>query len=412
MSSSAAKPQVSAEPGLSRASMLVAIGIFATSFSQPHFLGRLPIQNLLKNELHVSRAANAAFFFWAGLAWYFKPIAGLLTDAFPLFGRQRASYMAMGALLGGLAWIALAYTPHEYKSLLLVCTVITIFMVLASSALAAYMAEAAQALAGTGPLAAVRGFTEQLCLVAVGPAAGFLASIAFHWTAFSCAAFLLPLAPAALFLMREQRRPPSPETVFSNAARSIGIAGKSGFLWAAGGITLLFYIAPGLNTAIFYRQQNDLHLATQTQGFLQLLSGSGGVIAAIIYGVFSSRFSFRSLLVSSLIFGTLANLGYLFYTSVTHAQMIESFNGFGYTLAELALMDLTLRAAPKGSEGLGMAILLSLKTFAIFGTDWLGAQLMDVWHLTFGSLVLSNAFTTVLTVPAALVLTRYRNQER
>ncbi|HWB97733.1 MAG TPA: hypothetical protein VG672_13560, partial [Bryobacteraceae bacterium] len=143
MASSAAKLQTSGEPNLSRATSLVAIGIFATTFAQPHFLGRLPLQNLLKNELHVTRATNAAFFFWAGLAWYFKPIAGLLTDAFPLFGRRRASYMATGALLGALAWVALAYVPHEYKWMLLVCTIITVFMVLASSALAAYMAEAA-----------------------------------------------------------------------------------------------------------------------------------------------------------------------------------------------------------------------------------------------------------------------------
>src|ERR1035437_3074470 len=99
MPTSAATPDTSGNPSLSRATAMVAIGIFATTFSQPHFLGRLPLQNLLKNELHVTRAANAAFFFWAGLAWYFKPVAGLLTDAFPLFGRRRASYIAAGALL-------------------------------------------------------------------------------------------------------------------------------------------------------------------------------------------------------------------------------------------------------------------------------------------------------------------------
>ena len=315
---------------------MVAIGIFATTFSQPHFLGRLPLQNLLKNELHVTRAANAAFFFWAGLAWYFKPVAGLLTDAFPLFGRRRASYIAAGALLAALAWIVLAYTPHEYNSMLLICAVITTFIVVASSALAGYMAEAAQALAGTGRLAAVRRLVEQCCVMALGPVAGYLASTAFSWTAFTCAAFLLPLVPAALLLMRETRGEASAETVLNAAARRIGIAGKSGLMWATGGITLLFYVAPGFSTAVFYKQQNDLHLTTQTQGFLELLSGSGGVIAALIYAAISTRFPFRNLLVSCLFFGTLANLGYLFYTTPARAQLIESFNGFGYTLAELA----------------------------------------------------------------------------
>ena len=39
------------------------------------------MQNLLKNELHLDRSSSSAFFFWAGLAWYLKPFAGIVTDA-------------------------------------------------------------------------------------------------------------------------------------------------------------------------------------------------------------------------------------------------------------------------------------------------------------------------------------------
>ena len=46
-----------------------------------------------------------------------------------------------------------------------------------------------------------------------------------------------------------------------------------------------FYIAPGFGTALFYKQQNDLHLTTQAQGFLQLIAGVFGVLAAVGYGI-------------------------------------------------------------------------------------------------------------------------------
>ena len=46
----------------------------------------------------------------------------------------------------------------------------------------------------------------------------------------------------------------------------------------------LFYIAPGFATALFYKQQNELHLGTQAQGFLQLIAGVCGVLAAVGYG--------------------------------------------------------------------------------------------------------------------------------
>jgi len=52
--------------------------------------------------------------------------------------------------------------------------------------------------------------------------------------------------------------------------------------------------------------------------------------------------------------GTMANLVYLFYSLVGRARMCETFNGFGYTLAELSLMDLAIRATPNGSEGQGL----------------------------------------------------------
>ena len=64
------------------AALVIVTGVFATTLAQTQVLARLPLQNLLKNELHVDRTTNAAFFFWAGLAWYLKPLAGILTDAF------------------------------------------------------------------------------------------------------------------------------------------------------------------------------------------------------------------------------------------------------------------------------------------------------------------------------------------
>ena len=48
-------------------------------------------------------------------------------------------------------------------------------------------------------------------------------------------------------------------------------------MWAAAGLMALFYIAPGFSTAVFYRQQNELHMNTQGQGFLQLIAGIIGV---------------------------------------------------------------------------------------------------------------------------------------
>jgi len=171
---------------LTYAAIVIVAGVLATTLAQTQVLARLPLQNLLKNELHADRTANAAFFFWAGLAWYLKPFAGILTDAFPLFGSRRKSYILISATLAALSWLALIVTPHEYRALLFVVIVINTFMMITSTVVGGYMVETAQASSGSGRLTALRQFVQQACWIVNGPAAGYLASIAFGWTAAAC----------------------------------------------------------------------------------------------------------------------------------------------------------------------------------------------------------------------------------
>ncbi|MDE3105883.1 MAG: MFS transporter [Acidobacteriota bacterium] len=392
--------------GLNQASILLAIGVFATSMAQPQVLGRLPLQNLLKNELHVDRTMSSAFFFWAGLAWYFKPLIGVVTDAYPMFGSRRRSYLTIFTLLATLSWLALVFLPHHYHVFLVDAVVTNAFMVVASTVIGAYMVEAAQATGGSGRLSAVRQLVQQGCFVILGPIAGFLASIKFGWTAGACAGTMFLLFPATLLLVKEQRQPVDGAAVLRKARQQILDVAQARTMWAAAGLMALYYLAPGLTTAIFYRQQNVLHMNTQQQGFLVFLTGSFGVAAAIAYGYLCRRLALRTLLFWSLTLGTAVGLLYLDYTTIHKAQMMDSLNGFISTLVELALMDLAVRSTPAGSEGMGFALMMSVRNFALYGTDWFGSRLLDKYHYTFNSLVLLNALTTLLAVPCVFLLSR------
>jgi BT1 family protein len=392
-------------PYLRSATVLIAIGVLGTTLAQPQTLAHLVLRNLLKNQLHVTRAANAAFFFWIGLAWYFKPLFGILTDAFPLFGSRRKSYLLAGASLAALCWVAVLFTPHQYTKLLWICIAINVFMVATSTVVGGYMVEAAQASSGSGRLTSLRNLVEQFCLLIIGPAGGFLAGIAFGWTAGACACAILLVVPATMLLLREPRQAMRSQNVFKNAVKQLGTFVKAKAMWAAAGFMALFYFAPGIATALFYKQQNELHFTTQTQGFLQLLGGLFGVAGAVFYGAFACcRYRFKTLLLWCMALAVGADVGYLFYSSLSHAQFIESFNGFGYTLAEIALMDLAVRATPRGSEGLGFSLMMSVRNFALLGSDWLGAKLLETYHLQFNTLVIANGATTLILIPLVLLL--------
>jgi hypothetical protein len=384
--------------------VIIVVGILGTTLAQTDVLGRLPLQNLLKNELYLDRTASSAFFFWAGLAWYLKPLVGVVTDALPLFGSRRRGYLLAGATLATLSWLSMIVIPHEFGDLLLVAIVLNVFMVVCSTVLGGYMVETAQAVAGSGRLTALRELVQQSCSIFGGPAAGYLAGIAFGWTAVACGSVTALLVPVTALFLREQRQLRSAREVLASAKAHLNTIATARTMWGAVALMALFYMAPGFGTAIFYRQQNELHMSTHMQGFLGLIAGVSGLVAAISYGVLCRRLNLRTLLVLCMTLGTSANLGYLFYSSWERAQVIDGLNGFGYTLAELALMDLAVRATPSGSEGLGFALMLSVRNLALFGTDWFGSKLLDTYHVSFDSLVLANSVTTAVTVPLVFLL--------
>jgi hypothetical protein len=387
------------------AAIVIAVGVLGTSLAQPQVLAHIPLRNLLKNELHTSRAANAAFFFWIGLAWYFKPIFGIFTDAFPLFGSRRKSYMLICTALATISWAMLYFTPHQYGKLLWACIIINVFMMATSTVVGGYMVETAQAISGSGRLTSIRNFVEQFCLIITGPTAGFLAGIAFGWTTAACGGVMFLIVPATVLFLREERRKVEANTLFDNAGKQLAKIVNAKTMWAAAGFMALFYCAPGISTALFYKQQNELHLTTQGQGGLVFLSGVFGVLAATLYGGFACRrFDLRTLLLSSLALSFAADIGFLFYSSVGRARMVESFNGFAYTLAEVALMDLAVRATPSGSEGLGFSLMVSVRNFALMGSDWFGSKLMDAYHLHFNTLVIANGAMTFIAIPLVLLL--------
>ena len=402
----AAAAEIEQRPNLAlrHATIVIVVGVLATTLAQTDALARLPLQNLLKNELHLDRSASAAFFFWAGLAWYLKPLAGIVTDAFPLFGSRRKAYLLAGATLATAAWLVMMVTPHDEGDLLLVAIVLNAFLVVCSTVIGGYMVETAQAIAGSGRLTAIRQFVQQVCSIIIGPAAGYLAGIAFGWTALACGGVMALLVPVTVLFLHERRQRVAARDVFANARAQLGIIATARTMWGAAALMALFYIAPGFGTAMFYRQQNELHMDTHMQGYLGLIAGVCGVAAAIGYGALCRRLNLRTLLVVCMTLGTAANLGYLFYSSWHRAQVIDGLNGFGYTLAELALMDLAVRATPAGSEGLGFALMVSVRNFALFGTDWFGSTLLDTYHVPFDWLVLANSMTTALTVPLVFLL--------
>jgi predicted MFS family arabinose efflux permease len=386
-----------------RASFVVMMGIVASSLAQDRILGRIPVRSLLKNDLHLDRSGTATFLFAIGFAWYLKPLFGAAIDAFPLFGSRRRSYMLVGSALAAAGWVATGMVAHSYAPLFVAMTLTCCAMVLVSCATGGLLVETAQFTGAAGGLAGIWRSTQSLCFLVGAPISGFLAGLAFGWTALACALVSASLIPVALLCLSERRLPAQPLSALWQQLRAIGRARP---MWAAAAVMLMFYIAPGTETALFFRQQNDLHMTTQAQGWLVFAAYMTGILTALGYTRLSRRFTLRTLLMVGVCASAITQLLFLFYDSIPAAFAIEATNGIGFALAELAFLDLSARATPRGSESLGYALMVSVRNFALFGTDIIGAHLLDDFGWQFNGLVLVNAATSALSLPLVFLVPR------
>ena len=395
--SAASAPDGNRHTTLTRWAVLIGAGVFATTMSQPAVL-RLPFQNLLKADLHVSRETMASFFALSTLAWYFKPLAGIFTDSFPLFGTRRKHYLILSAIIAAALYLVVGVVPRTYLAVLLAVIAVNCMLVIGSTVVGGISVEVGQREGATGRLNSARYSVMNACVLLGGPLGGFLAARAFGLTAIAGAVIALSVVPFAWLILKEPPADHTSSEAWITAKAQLRTLMKSKILWWAAGLEFLVYICPGFSTPLYYFQTDTLKLSQQFIGTLILLGGGFAIAGSALYGVLCKKMSLRALLYVGIIVSTLGTLGYLFYRSGTAAAIIESVNGFVSMIAVVALMDLAARATPRGSEGLGFALMMSVTNGAQALSDIFGSWLMDQHHVSFFNLVWLNAGTTALVL--------------
>jgi predicted MFS family arabinose efflux permease len=374
---------------------MVGLGAFVTTIAQPGVIGRLPLQLLLKRELHFSAQTLAAFMVVATFAWNVKPLAGIMSDAFPLFGTRRRHYMLLGAGMAAVCWFLMGVVPRSYLPLLLTAFGANAFMVIASTVMGGLMVEAGRKYGISGRVTSIRQALQSAVSLGNGVLGGYLAAVAFGWTAGIATALLLVLAVTTFFVLTERRVAARDQDVLTNASHELATLLSSRTLWTSGIFLALVYISPGFTTPLLFMQTDTLNFSTQYIGLMESLEGGAGLLGALIYGVVCRRFNLRQLLTAAIALNVTVTLLYLWYSHAS-APYIHATVGFAVICSELALMDLAVRSTPPGCESLGFALMMSARNFALGGSDVIGSWLIDSRHWVFHELVWLNAGTTAL----------------
>jgi predicted MFS family arabinose efflux permease len=381
-----------------RYTFVIGAAAFATTIAQTEVIGQLPIRYLLKEHLHAAPEDMSLFLFFAALAWYLKPLAGLISDSIPLWGTRRRSYLMIGAGTAGICWILLGIIHQSYHSILFVVMTLNLMMVFASTAMGGMLVEQAQRFGATGRLSALREGLNSFAVTIGLPMGGYLAVHAIGWTAILAAGLLFGLALCVFIFLKEERGAKRNSEVWSIAGIQLKTLLHAKTLWTAGCLIFLFFVTPGLATPLYYIQIDKLGFSQPFIGWLAVIGGITGIAGALIYARACKALPLGPLLAGGIILSSILTLLYLYYESRQAAIIITAVNGLGGTLAVVPLYDLAAHATPQGCEGLGFALMMSLRNLAVNGGDWVGSWLMQSWHWSFSGLVFISAGTTLLVL--------------
>ena len=230
----------------SRLGLFFAAIYFVQGIAEPGAgIAAQPIFFLLKDELHLSAAQTAAFLATISIAWGIKPVYGLISDFFPLFGYRRKSYLLLMTGLAAACWLALGSVPTYTYPLTLAVLLWCGFGLAFSDVLCdAVMVETGKPLGMTGRFQAIQWGAINTASVLAGVGGGWLSQHApYQWTFRLVALFPLISLTTTVLCLRESRvrfdRQQVRETV-----RAVRSAVGSPPLWTAAAFIFLWNFSP------------------------------------------------------------------------------------------------------------------------------------------------------------------------
>jgi len=391
---------------LKRSAILIGWAVFVSTLTQtaPPYLAELPLRGLLQDRIGAPRMAT--FFLIAMSPWYLKPIAGLLSDAFPLMGTRRRGYLLVGSILAGACWLLMGLVPPNFWAVVSVATATNMMLVVVSTALGGALVEDGQRMGATGRLTSARAAVMYATVVLSGALGGILAAHRFIVTAAINGLVLFSLAPVVLVLHREPRASRPNVAALEHGWSQIKLASRSRTIWLGAIMFFLIFFASGFSSPLYERLKNQLHYPVQFIGVLGSVSGLAGVLAAIPYARACRRLSLRVLLLTAILCSAGAAIPFFALANRFGAIAAYAGSGFAAALVEMTALDLAARASPPTVEAMGYALMLSAGNFSIYLSDIVGSRLWTLLDYRFTPLIWINAGSSLLALIALPLLPR------
>lgn len=354
-------------------------------------ISRLAISFFLKDDLGLSPAETAALVGLCTLPWLIKPLYGFLTDALPLFGYRRRSYLIGAGLVGVASWLSLASFVNSAFSALVASIGASLSVAVSDVVVDSLVVERVR------PLPAERSAALQsLCWGA--SAVGGLLSAYFSGSLletlgpreiFALTAFL-PLGTTLLAgLITEQRTVLTGVSEFARVAKQRSLA-----LWKAlsnpavylpAAFIFAWQATPCPESALFFFQTNVLHFGPEFLGRVRLVSSAAALVGLWIYRTYLRSVDLKTFMLWCTFVSVPLSMTQVILVTRANVALGISDQLFALTdsavltaLGQVAFMPtlvLAARLCPPGVEGTLFAALMSIYNASGTTSHELGAIL-------------------------------------
>ncbi|MEE9281263.1 MAG: MFS transporter [Myxococcota bacterium] len=354
----------------------------------------IPLQLYLKETLGFSAEQLAWFFTVTVFPWTIKPLWGIISDSYPVFGSTVRSYFILCYALSFGLFVGLGSLGSLNGMILLGAVGLASTAIAFSDVLTdKLMVVEGREEGTTGVLQAAQWSAFSFGGAAMMYLGGWIAERGSLSTAFLLTA-LVPLLGlvATLALIRERPKAPGETSLKRSAGALWGAMRSRQFLTCAAFIAALrLHVYPPL---IFY-QRDVLQFDPVFIGTWSAVVFLANGVGAIVFGLYARHIPRTRLLNLTVGFNVVATLGFIFMTDEKSAIAVAIAVGLTDMIGTLGILEVAARSCPPGIEGTAYALMMSVYNLFTRPGAIIGAMLWDAgW--SFPTLVLIGTGLTAV----------------
>ena len=374
----------------------------------------LTVSFLLKDVLKMTATAASYFAAVTLVGWAVKPLWGIISDAVPIFGSRRKSYLVFTAVLASIIWFSLGQTEnHTVKLLLVLFTVSSAVYAFMDVVCDGLMVETGKPHNLTGRFQSIQWTSVYVASIITGFAGGWAAQNLKPQTVFSINAVFPIIILFSVLLFIKEDKPLKGREQFRKSLAALKEAFGTRTMWLLAFFLFFVAFSPSFGTPFFYYAVDHLKFDKIFFGIVGSVGAASAALGAILYAKFQSKLNTRRLIKLAIIVGIIATLFDLIYFTpfvtdhLERARIIYILSsavlGIVGSVTFLVVLNAAALACPKYSEGTTFATLMSFWNIGLIGSGILGGFLFSKIGLQ--PLIFVSA---IFTAAAWFVLPRLR----